>query len=36
MFEIQSGARAKFKYEVQGFLTTKRINQPLNIKTPWP
>ena len=36
MFDIQSGARNKFKYEVQGLLTTERINQSLNTKTSWP
>ena len=36
MFEIQLGARIKFKYEVQGLFTTKMINQSLNIKTFLP
>ena len=36
MFEIQSGVRTKFKYEVQGLFTTKMTNQSLNIKTSWP
>ena len=36
MFEIQSGARTKFKYEVQGLFTKERINQSLNIETSWP
>ena len=31
MFEIQSGARTKFKYEVQGLFITERINKSLNI-----
>ena len=35
MFEIQSGARTKFKYEVKGLFTTERINQSLNIKMSW-
>ena len=36
MFEIQSGAKTKFKYEVQGLFATERIYQSLNIKTSWP
>ena len=36
MFEIQSGAKTKFKYEVQGLFTTEIIYQSLNIKTSWP
>ena len=31
MFEIQVGARTKFKYELQGLLTADRIYLPLNI-----
>ena len=35
MFEIQSGARTKLKYEVQELFATERINQSLNIKMSW-
>ena len=35
MFEIQSGAKTKFKYEVQGLFTKDMIYQSLIIKTSW-
>ena len=31
MFDIQSGAKTKFKYEVLRLFTTERIYQSLNI-----
>ena len=35
MFEIQSGAKTKFKYEVRGLFTTEIIRQSMNIKRSW-
>ena len=32
MFVMQVGAKIKFKYELQGLLTTERIYKYLNIK----
>ena len=33
IFEIQVGAKTKFKYELHGLFTTERIYLSLNIKT---
>ena len=35
MFEIQSGAKTKFIYELQGMFTKERLYQALNIKMHW-
>ena len=36
MFEIQVGAKSKFKYELQGLFATERIYLSLNIKMSCP
>ena len=36
MFEIQVGAKTKFKYELQGLFTTEIIYRSLNIKMSCP
>ena len=36
MFEIQVGAKTKFKYKLQGLLTTEIIYLFLNIKNSCP
>ena len=36
MFELQVDTKTKFNYELQGLVTTERINQSLNIKVSCP
>ena len=36
MFVLQVGTKTKFKYELQGLLTTEMIYQSLNIQVSCP